>query len=293
MVLLSTIQAAYSGFFQEAFQLVGLVVGYLVAAWQYQRLAGWFESYLKSAWLAESAGFLIIFFAVAVAAGIAGQTARWVMKKSGLSFLDRLLGGALGLLRGCLIVAVIVVSMTAFTPTSKWLAGFGVGPVFPGGGASRHLGRARGTAGPVLPGTGFAAPDAADSSGRRRSASSSGEVGSRKDFFGEQADFDASDSSRRKRDAVRDQLEALIMQMYRSNILYSEAVREFKKKFILTVLQENKGNQCRAARELGMHRNTLSRTIAELKIDVRQLRDGVKRPPRSARPVSYEKKAAR
>jgi DNA-binding NtrC family response regulator len=103
----------------------------------------------------------------------------------------------------------------------------------------------------------------------------------------------ASDGSRRKRDAVRDQLEALIMQMYRSNILYSEAVREFKKKFIFTVLQENKGNQCRAARELGMHRNTLSRTISELKIDVRQLRDGVKRPPRSARPVGYEKKAAR
>ena len=73
---------------------------------------------------------------------------------------------------------------------------------------------------------------------------------------------------------MRDQLEALIVQMYRSNILYSEAVREFKKKFILTVLQENKGNQCRAARELGMHRNTLSRTVTELKIDVRQLRDG-------------------
>ena len=93
---------------------------------------------------------------------------------------------------------------------------------------------------------------------------------------------------------MRDQLEALITQMYRSNILYAEAVREFKKKFILTVLQENKGNQCRAARELGMHRNTLSRTISELRIDVRQLRDGVKRPPRSARTVSpYEKKAVR
>ena len=92
---------------------------------------------------------------------------------------------------------------------------------------------------------------------------------------------------------MRDQLEALIMQMYKSNILYSEAVREFKKRFILTVLQENKGNQCRAARQLGMHRNTLSRTIAELKIDVRQLRDGGKRPPRSARPIPYEKKAVR
>jgi len=92
---------------------------------------------------------------------------------------------------------------------------------------------------------------------------------------------------------VRDQLEALILQMYKSNILYSEAVREFKKRFILTVLQENNGNQCRAARQLGMHRNTLSRTITELKIDIRQLRAGVKRPPRSARPSAYDKKAVR
>lgn len=100
-------------------------------------------------------------------------------------------------------------------------------------------------------------------------------------------------SSSRKRDAVKDQLEALVMQMYKSNILYSEAVREFKKRFILTVLQDHKGNQCQAARQLGMHRNTLSRTISELKIDVRQLRPGVKRPPHSARPLAYEKKAAR
>ena len=51
---------------------------------------------------------------------------------------------------------------------------------------------------------------------------------------------------------MKDQLEALIQQMYHGGILYSEAVREFKKRFILTVLQENNGNQCRAARELGM-----------------------------------------
>ena len=130
VVLASTVQAAYSGFFQEAFHLAGLVTGYLVAAWQYQRLAGWFEKYLKSPWLAESAGFLVIFFAVVAAAGIAGQTARWVMKKSGLRFVDRLLGGALGFLRGCLIVAVIAVSMTAFTPTSRWLAGSEWAPYF-------------------------------------------------------------------------------------------------------------------------------------------------------------------
>lgn len=97
----------------------------------------------------------------------------------------------------------------------------------------------------------------------------------------------------KKEGAVKDQLEALILQMHKSGILYSEAVREFKKRFILAVLQENKGNQCKAAQQLGMHRNTLSRTIAELNLDVRTLRPGARRPPRSARPSAYDKRAAR
>ncbi len=92
---------------------------------------------------------------------------------------------------------------------------------------------------------------------------------------------------------MKDQLETLVQHMYRSNILYSEAVREFKRTFIATVLEENKGNQCRAARQLGMHRNTLSRTLDELKIDVREFREGGRRPPRSARPAAYDKKIAR
>ena len=58
---------------------------------------------------------------------------------------------------------------------------------------------------------------------------------------------------------MKDQLEALIRQMYSSNILYSEAVREFKKRFIITVLEENRGNQCKAARLLGIHRNSVRR----------------------------------
>lgn len=92
---------------------------------------------------------------------------------------------------------------------------------------------------------------------------------------------------------MKDQLEALIQQMHRSGILYSEAVREFKKRFILTVLEHNGGNQCKAARELGMHRNTLSRTIAELKLDVRAVRSGMRRPPRGERPPALDRKAAR
>lgn len=92
---------------------------------------------------------------------------------------------------------------------------------------------------------------------------------------------------------MKDQLEALVAQMNESGILYSEAVREFKKRFILNVLERNNGNQCKAARELGMHRNTLSRTIHELRLDIRSVR-GKRRPPRAVRPaLAAEKKAAR
>jgi len=97
---------------------------------------------------------------------------------------------------------------------------------------------------------------------------------------------------------VKNQLEVLVSEMNSSGILYAEAVREFKKVFIANVLEQNKGNQCKAAKQLGMHRNTLSRTMAELELDVRPLRrpgsDGdVRRPPRSAQPASIEKKASR
>ncbi len=96
-----------------------------------------------------------------------------------------------------------------------------------------------------------------------------------------------------ERGVVKDQLEALVVHMFRAGITYSEGVSEFKKKFILTVLQDCNGNQCKAARLLGMHRNTLSRTIADLKLDAKGLRDGVRRPPRSVHTLPTDRKGVR
>jgi membrane protein required for colicin V production len=130
VILASTIEAARSGFFQEVFGIAGLVFGYLLAAWQYRRLSDWFSTFLKSPWLADIVAFLIIFMVVLLVAGIAGRIARWAMKESGLSLLDRILGGAIGLLKGSLMVAVILMSMAAFTPTSKWLESSQLAPYF-------------------------------------------------------------------------------------------------------------------------------------------------------------------
>lgn len=84
---------------------------------------------------------------------------------------------------------------------------------------------------------------------------------------------------------MKRELAALVTHMHASGITYEEGVREFKRRFILEVLARHRGNQCKASRELGMHRNTLSRTIAELDINPAQVRRGLKRPPGSERPV--------
>jgi membrane protein required for colicin V production len=130
IVLLNVVAAAMQGFFSEALTMAGLVVGYIVAAWRYRSVAEWLESFLKNPWLAEILGFLVIFFAIVILFGIAARIARWVMKESGLRPLDRFLGALLGLLKGGLMVAVILMGMTAFEPTSRFLANSQLAPYF-------------------------------------------------------------------------------------------------------------------------------------------------------------------
>ena len=66
---------------------------------------------------------------------------------------------------------------------------------------------------------------------------------------------------------MKDQLESLVGMMVERGILLEEAMTEFEKKFIRRVLEHSKGNQCRAAKVLGIHRNTLSRKVGEYKLD--------------------------
>ena len=84
---------------------------------------------------------------------------------------------------------------------------------------------------------------------------------------------------------MRRELDILVTQMHSSGIRYEEAVREFKKQYLREVLVAHRGNQCKAAEELGMHRNTLSRTMADLGLSLAEVRAGLKRPPRSEHPV--------
>lgn len=65
---------------------------------------------------------------------------------------------------------------------------------------------------------------------------------------------------------VREGLERLIGEMVERGILFEDAVGAFERTFIVKVLERHGGNLTAAARELRIHRNTLSRKMAELKM---------------------------
>ena len=61
-------------------------------------------------------------------------------------------------------------------------------------------------------------------------------------------------------------MDSLISEMVDRGILFSDARREFERRFITRVLQRHKGNLSRAAKDLHIHRNTLGKKIVEFKI---------------------------
>lgn len=130
ILLLSVIQATAQGFVFELFSLAGAVFGYLLAAWEYPIAAKYLLPYVKSDVIAGGAGFLLIFVAVVILAGVAGRIARWATTSVGMRWFDRLLGGVFGFLRGALVVMVIVMAMASFLPSSNALAKSRLAPYF-------------------------------------------------------------------------------------------------------------------------------------------------------------------
>jgi membrane protein required for colicin V production len=116
IVVLSVVQAINQGFFYEFFSLAGVIAGYLVAAWEYPRVAAWYAHYVSSPWTADSAGFFTIFVLVMVLAGAVGRLIRSIVRGVGLRWFDRVLGAPFGFIRGIVVSAVMVLALAAFAP---------------------------------------------------------------------------------------------------------------------------------------------------------------------------------
>lgn len=72
-------------------------------------------------------------------------------------------------------------------------------------------------------------------------------------------------------------LNFLVARMRDQSIGYETAVQLFRRQYVLNVLTECRGNQCLTATMLGIHRNTLGRHLADLDINIEDVKRGLRK----------------
>jgi len=124
VVLVSTALGLWRGLVYELLS----VAGWVLAFWLAQRHAPWAAGHLPlQAWgppLQLAAGFVVLFVAVAFAAGLVSWLVRQLVSSVGLRPVDRVLGGLFGVLRGLLLLLglTMVVQLTPVRQEAWWQA---------------------------------------------------------------------------------------------------------------------------------------------------------------------------
>ncbi|HEX4037443.1 MAG TPA: CvpA family protein [Acidobacteriaceae bacterium] len=120
VLIVSVLTAAKAGLVVEVFSLAGLILGLLVASWDYQKLMPWIGRWVHSLALEEALSFILIALGIMLVASLAGRLVRWSVKSIGLGWADRLAGAAFGLIKGCALITVAVMVIAAFWPGATW-----------------------------------------------------------------------------------------------------------------------------------------------------------------------------
>jgi membrane protein required for colicin V production len=114
IIVLSTGFALTKGLVREIISLVALVGGFVLAALYYPVPAHWFLEFTRNDSVANLIGFLIIFLGCIIVGAVAAFLVNKFVKMASLEWMDRLLGGLFGFLRGWAICSIIVLALIAF-----------------------------------------------------------------------------------------------------------------------------------------------------------------------------------
>lgn len=117
MLLGSAIAGLRTGFARVVVGLIAAVFGFLAAFWCYRIVSVNIAPWVSRPALADALGFFMVFIGVLIVGSIVGAILSRLLKWVGLSWFNHLLGGAAGLARGILVVAVMVSAIVAFSPS--------------------------------------------------------------------------------------------------------------------------------------------------------------------------------
>ncbi len=105
-----------AGFARVGIGFIATVCGLLFGFWFYGIPAEWFHKHIQSVAISNLLGFLTVLAGFNIAGALIGKLLSKLFKWTGLSWLDRLMGGAFGFARGALIAVGFVAVLMAFTP---------------------------------------------------------------------------------------------------------------------------------------------------------------------------------
>lgn len=77
--------------------------------------------------------------------------------------------------------------------------------------------------------------------------------------------------------SLKRSLPEVIRNIRSADIAYGDAIRQFQERYIMYILAKHRGHLGKTAIELGMHRNTLSRTLTELNLEIAKIRADMRR----------------
>jgi membrane protein required for colicin V production len=110
------------GFFRSVCGLLGVILGLVVAAWNYFRVAAFFLPLVRIPAIANTIGFLLIALLVMGLIGLIGNLLAKTFRLLGLGWLDGLAGAVFGFFQGVLFIVIGILVVVAFFPQAHWIA---------------------------------------------------------------------------------------------------------------------------------------------------------------------------
>src|SRR5580658_10316421 len=117
----SDLAGIVQGFLRSIFSLGGLILGLVVAAWNYERIARFVQPILHNEKVSDAIGFILIALLVAGLCAAIGIFLSKAFQKLGLGCLDSLAGAIFGFFQGALLITVCILITVAFFPDTEWL----------------------------------------------------------------------------------------------------------------------------------------------------------------------------
>lgn len=118
LIAASIVEGLRTGLTRVVIGLIAIAIGTLAGFWTYALIANKIAFLIHWQVAANVLGFCIVFFGVLLIGGIFATALSKIFNWVGLAWLDHILGGLAGALRGMIVVAALVTIVFAFMPAS-------------------------------------------------------------------------------------------------------------------------------------------------------------------------------